>query len=114
MRMRTQFSSSTPPSSSTLSALEHIASEYQSLSFGEGRVMPAVKELQVNGVTWPANAEPTRSLLSVLRDDLGLTGAKYGCGEGRCGACTVLIDGHAVRSCNTRVGAAEGKKVQTV
>jgi aerobic-type carbon monoxide dehydrogenase small subunit (CoxS/CutS family) len=76
--------------------------------------MPAVKELHVNGVARPANAEPTRSLLSVLRDDLGLTGAKYGCGEGRCGACTVLVDGHAVRSCNTRVQAAEGKKVQTV
>jgi aerobic-type carbon monoxide dehydrogenase small subunit (CoxS/CutS family) len=76
--------------------------------------MPAIKELHVNGVARPANAEPTRSLLSVLRDDLGLTGAKYGCGEGRCGACTVLVDGHAVRSCNTRVGAAEGKKVQTV
>lgn len=76
--------------------------------------MPAVRELQVNGVARPANAEPTRSLLSVLRDDLGLTGAKYGCGEGRCGACTVLIDGRAVRSCSTRVQAADGKKVQTV
>jgi aerobic-type carbon monoxide dehydrogenase small subunit (CoxS/CutS family) len=76
--------------------------------------MPAVKELQVNGVARLANAEPNRSLLSVLRDDLGLTGAKYGCGEGRCGACTVLIDGRTVRSCNTRVQAAEGKKVQTV
>jgi len=76
--------------------------------------MPAVKELHVNGVARPAIAEPTRSLLSVLRDDLGLTGAKYGCGEGRCGACTVLVDGRAVRSCNTRVQAAEGKKVQTV
>ena len=76
--------------------------------------MPAVKELHVNGAARLANAEPNRSLLSVLRDDLGLTGAKYGCGEGRCGACTVLIDGRAVRSCNTRVQAAEGKKVQTV
>jgi nicotinate dehydrogenase subunit A len=76
--------------------------------------MPAVKELQVNGVARPANAESNRSLLSVLRDDLGLTGAKYGCGEGRCGACTVLIDGRPIRSCNTRVQAAEGKKVETV
>jgi aerobic-type carbon monoxide dehydrogenase small subunit (CoxS/CutS family) len=76
--------------------------------------MPAVKELHVNGAARPLDAEPGRSLLSVLRDDLALTGAKYGCGEGRCGACTVLIDGRAVRSCNTRVGATEGKKVQTV
>jgi aerobic-type carbon monoxide dehydrogenase small subunit (CoxS/CutS family) len=76
--------------------------------------MAAVKELHVNGIARPANVEPARSLLSVLRDDLGLTGAKYGCGEGRCGACTVLIDGRAVRSCNTRVQAADGKKVQTV
>jgi len=76
--------------------------------------MSAIRELQVNGIARPANAEPGRSLLSVLRDDLGLTGAKYGCGEGRCGACTVIIDGRAVRSCNTRVQAAEGKKVQTV
>src|SRR4029453_19397698 len=76
--------------------------------------MSAVRELQVNGVARPANVEPTRSLLSVLRDELGLTGAKYGCGEGRCGACTVLIDGRAVRSCNMRVQAAEGKKLQTI
>jgi aerobic-type carbon monoxide dehydrogenase small subunit (CoxS/CutS family) len=52
--------------------------------------------------------------LSVLRDDLDLTGAKYGCGEGRCGACTVLIDGQPARSCLTRVGAVAGKAVTTV
>jgi aerobic-type carbon monoxide dehydrogenase small subunit (CoxS/CutS family) len=76
--------------------------------------MAAVKELHVNGTVRPTDADASRTLLSVLRDDLGLTGAKYGCGEGRCGACTVLIDSHAVRSCNTRVGGAEGKKVQTI
>lgn len=76
--------------------------------------MPAVKELQVNGTARPTDADANRSLLSVLRDDLGLTGAKYGCGEGRCGACTVLIDGRAVRSCNTRVESAAGKKVKTI
>jgi aerobic-type carbon monoxide dehydrogenase small subunit (CoxS/CutS family) len=76
--------------------------------------MPAVKELQVNGTARPTDADASRSLLSVLRDDLGLTGAKYGCGEGRCGACTVLIDGRPVRSCSTRVEGAAGKKVQTI
>jgi nicotinate dehydrogenase subunit A len=76
--------------------------------------MPAVKELHVNGSDRPTDADPARSLLSVLRDDLGLTGAKYGCGEGRCGACTVLVDGRAVRSCNMRVEAAAGKKLRTV
>src|SRR5262249_19106967 len=48
------------------------------------------------------------------RNDLDLTGSKYGCGEGRCGACTVLIDGHATRSCTTAVGSAEGKQIRTI
>ncbi len=76
--------------------------------------MPAVKELHVNGSARPVEAEPARSLLSVLRDDLGLTGAKYGCGEGRCGACTVLVDGRAIRSCTARVETAAEKKIRTV
>ena len=76
--------------------------------------MRAVKELHVNGAGRAVDAEADRSLLSVLRDDLGLTGAKYGCGEGQCGACTVLVDGQRVRSCVTRVGTVEGKKVRTV
>ena len=76
--------------------------------------MPAVKELHINGAAKPVAAEPERTLLSVLRDDLGLTGAKYGCGEGHCGACTVLVDGRAVRSCSTRVEAAAGKKIGTI
>jgi len=76
--------------------------------------MPALKELHVNGTARPNAAEPSRTLLSVLRDDLGLTGAKYGCGEGRCGACTVLVDGRAIRSCSTPVASAAGKKIQTV
>jgi aerobic-type carbon monoxide dehydrogenase small subunit (CoxS/CutS family) len=76
--------------------------------------MPAVKELHVNGAAKPVAADPERTLLSVLRDDLGLTGAKYGCGEGHCGACTVLIDGRAVRSCSTRVEAAAEKKISTI
>ncbi|HEY2908636.1 MAG TPA: (2Fe-2S)-binding protein [Gemmataceae bacterium] len=76
--------------------------------------MLAVKELHVNGMARPVDAEPSRSLLSVLRDDLDLTGAKYGCGEGRCGACTVLVDGRAIRSCSARVETAAQKKVLTI
>ena len=76
--------------------------------------MPGVKELHVNGAARAVDADPDRTLLSVLRDDLGLTGAKYGCGEGSCGACTVLVDGQRVRSCVTRVGTVAGKKVRTV
>ncbi|HZT79681.1 MAG TPA: (2Fe-2S)-binding protein [Gemmataceae bacterium] len=76
--------------------------------------MANVTELHVNGGRRRVEAEATRSLLSVLRDDLDLTGSKYGCGEGRCGACTVLLDGRAVRSCVTPVGNCEGKKVTTI
>jgi nicotinate dehydrogenase subunit A len=76
--------------------------------------MPNVTELRVNGAARATDAHPDRTLLSVLRDDLGLTGAKYGCGEGRCGACTVLVDGRAVRSCQSRVEAVAGKPVRTV
>src|ERR1700738_2467440 len=71
-------------------------------------------ELLVNGKTHTVDAETSTSLLSVLRYKLNLTGAKYGCGEGQCGACTVLIDGRAVRSCITPVRAAVGKKITTV
>jgi aerobic-type carbon monoxide dehydrogenase small subunit (CoxS/CutS family) len=76
--------------------------------------MPAIKELHVNGSRRRIDADAQRSLLSVLRDDLDLTGSKYGCGEGQCGACTVLIDGQPTRSCITPVGAAKGKKIQTI
>jgi len=70
--------------------------------------------LTVNGVAHKASADPARSLLSVLRDDLQLTGAKYGCGEGQCGACTVLIDGKPTRSCITEVGDCAGKQITTI
>jgi aerobic-type carbon monoxide dehydrogenase small subunit (CoxS/CutS family) len=76
--------------------------------------MAITSELLVNGAKHRLEADPGRSLLSVLRDDLELTGCKYGCGEGRCGACTVLIDGKAVRSCITLVGSCEGKQVTTI
>ncbi len=76
--------------------------------------MPAVTELLVNGVKKSLDADPDRTLLSVLRDDLGLTGTKYGCGEGECGACTVLLGDRRVRSCQTRVSAASGKPIRTI
>jgi aerobic-type carbon monoxide dehydrogenase small subunit (CoxS/CutS family) len=76
--------------------------------------MLKVIELQVNGARRRIETEADRSLLSVLRDELDLTGAKYGCGEGQCGACTVLIDGQPARSCLTQVGAIAGKKITTI
>ena len=76
--------------------------------------MPTIKQLHVNGSPCAVEADTRRTLLSVLRDDLDLTGSKYGCGEGRCGACTVLLDGKPVRSCTTRLGAAEGKPIRTI
>jgi aerobic-type carbon monoxide dehydrogenase small subunit (CoxS/CutS family) len=77
-------------------------------------VMRVVKELLVNGSRHTIDAEGDRSLLSVLREDLGLTGTKYGCGEGQCGACTVLLDGQRIRSCVTPVSAAQNKAVRTI
>jgi aerobic-type carbon monoxide dehydrogenase small subunit (CoxS/CutS family) len=76
--------------------------------------MAMIKELQVNGKRRAVDADADRTLLSVLRDDLDLVGCKYGCGEGRCGACTVLLDGKPTRSCTTRLGAAEGKPIRTI
>jgi aerobic-type carbon monoxide dehydrogenase small subunit (CoxS/CutS family) len=76
--------------------------------------MATIKELHVNGSQRAIAADGERSLLSVLRDDLDLTGSKYGCGEGRCGACTVLIDGQPTRSCTTRVDAVGDKKIRTI
>jgi aerobic-type carbon monoxide dehydrogenase small subunit (CoxS/CutS family) len=71
-------------------------------------------ELQINGERRRVEADASRSLLSVLRDELGLTGAKYGCGEGQCGACTVLLDGQPVRACITPLPAVAGRKIRTV
>jgi aerobic-type carbon monoxide dehydrogenase small subunit (CoxS/CutS family) len=71
-------------------------------------------ELHVNGERHALDVDPTRRLSSVLRDDLGLTGTKLGCGEGACGACAVLLDGKAVNSCLLLVGAAEGRAIVTI
>lgn len=71
-------------------------------------------ELTVNNRTYDLDVDPSRPLLFVLRDALDLTGAKYGCGEGQCGACTVLLDGRAIRSCITPVSQAAGKPIVTI
>jgi aerobic-type carbon monoxide dehydrogenase small subunit (CoxS/CutS family) len=70
--------------------------------------------LHINGAEHQVDVPPDRKLLYVLRDNLGLTGTKYGCGEGMCGACTVLLDGKPVRSCLTPLCAARGKKITTI
>jgi aerobic-type carbon monoxide dehydrogenase small subunit (CoxS/CutS family) len=76
--------------------------------------MDAPVTLDVNGIPRRIEAAPSTSLLEVLRNDLDLTGAKYGCGESQCGACTVLLDGIPARSCVTALSAAVGKKVTTI
>ena len=73
-----------------------------------------ITSLHVNGRTHSCDAAPERTLLSVLRDDLGLTGTKYGCGEGQCGACTVWLDGVPVRSCLTPCGTVGPQKITTI
>ena len=73
-----------------------------------------ITELRVNGARRKIQADPERTLLSVLRDDLDLTGSKYGCGEGQCGACTVLLDGAAARSCVTPLRAAASREITTI
>lgn len=70
--------------------------------------------LSVNGRPYTVDAEPKTSLLTVLREHLDLTGSKYGCGEGQCGACTVLIDGKAQRSCVTPVGSISQRPITTI
>jgi nicotinate dehydrogenase subunit A len=70
--------------------------------------------LRVNGKDREVDAEPGDSLLAILRDDFGLTGSRFGCGEGQCGACTVLLDGAGARSCVTRVGSVGAKAITTI
>ena len=70
--------------------------------------------LSVNGRPYNIEADPQTSLLTALREHLDLTGTKYGCGEGQCGACTVLIDGQAQRSCITRASAVAQKQIITI
>jgi aerobic-type carbon monoxide dehydrogenase small subunit (CoxS/CutS family) len=70
--------------------------------------------LHINGRTYPLAIDPNTPLLWVLRDKIGLTGTKYGCGIGQCGACTVHVDGVAVRSCSLPVSAVTGKSIVTI
>jgi len=70
--------------------------------------------LRVNGSAHQVDVAPAQTLLSVLRDDLDLTGTKYGCGEGQCGACTVLIDGQPVKSCQPKASLLQGKSIATI
>src|SRR5262252_10345374 len=74
----------------------------------------ATIHLSINDKSYAVETDAQTSLLTVLREDLDLTGSKYGCGEGQCGACTVLIDGKAQRSCITRVGSVADKPITTI
>jgi aerobic-type carbon monoxide dehydrogenase small subunit (CoxS/CutS family) len=76
--------------------------------------MSAVRQLNINRHVYTTDVDADASLLFVLRDHLDLTGSKYGCGEGQCGACTVLIDGKSRRSCITRVGDVAQKQITTI
>lgn len=76
--------------------------------------MPDPVTLNVNGAQHTVRAEPDTPLLYILRNDLKLKGAKFGCGLGQCGACMVLIDGHNVMSCDTPLWAAVGKSITTI
>ncbi|HYE81048.1 MAG TPA: (2Fe-2S)-binding protein [Clostridia bacterium] len=71
-------------------------------------------EFKVNGMEYGIDTDPGKRLLDVLREDLGLTGTKEGCGEGECGACTVILDGLAVNSCLVMAGQVRGKEIITV
>ena len=71
-------------------------------------------ELKVNGRSYQVDVEPETPLLWALRENVGLTGTKYGCGVAQCGACTVHIDGQPVRSCTLTVGDAVGKQITTI
>jgi aerobic-type carbon monoxide dehydrogenase small subunit (CoxS/CutS family) len=76
--------------------------------------MNVTVSFQLNGQPRRVDSDSKRSVLEVLREDLALTGAKYGCGEGQCRACTVLLDGQPVPSCLTEITAVEGRRVETI
>ena len=71
-------------------------------------------KISINKTDHDLDVNPESSLLDILREEIGLTGTKYGCGEGNCGACTVLVDGEATRSCITPVGSVAGRQVTTI
>jgi len=75
--------------------------------------MPKV-QLKINGQAFDLEVPPSRTLLEVIREDLGLTGTKEGCGQGECGACTVILDGKTVNSCLVLAVQADGKQITTI
>jgi isoquinoline 1-oxidoreductase alpha subunit len=75
---------------------------------------PMALTLNINGQDYPVKADPDTPLLWVLRDELKMTGTKYGCGIAQCGACTVQADGQAIRSCQTPIQTAQGMKITTI
>jgi carbon-monoxide dehydrogenase small subunit len=77
-------------------------------------MMTSKFRFRINGKNQELSTDPQRTLLEVIREDLGLTGTKYGCGEGQCRACTVIMDGVAVRSCLTEITEAQNKNIETI
>jgi aerobic-type carbon monoxide dehydrogenase small subunit (CoxS/CutS family) len=95
----------------------HFSNDVQQIllaAFSPWSFAMAKIQLAINGRSYSVETDPQTSLLTVLREHLDLTGSKYGCGEGMCGACTVLVDGKAQRSCVTRVSAVSGKEITTI
>ena len=84
------------------------------ISQAEGKMMAKPIELEINGKRYEVHCDPETPLLTALRDELGLTGTKYGCGEGQCGACTILLSGAPRRSCQIPVSAAAAKPITTI
>src|SRR5258708_39887067 len=101
------------PKAKQIAEAVHPGSGSAARPYTEG-TMAAITELHVNGAKQRIDGDPERVLLQILREDLDLTGCKYGCGEGKCGACTVIIDGKAVRSCIQPVGECAGKQITTI
>ena len=79
-----------------------------------GPIAQTTAEIEVNGASYRIESGQNRSLLAILREDLGLTGSRYGCGEGQCGACTVLVDGVPRKSCMTTLNGVVGRSIVTI
>src|SRR6202162_2831548 len=106
-----------PRNESRENFLRHLPQELslaQCAAMGGTMAKATAIEIEVNGKRYPVQYDPETPLLYVLRDELGLTGSKYGCGEGQCGACTVLIGGAPRRSCQIPVSAAAAKPITTI